>query len=135
MALIQWSSDLSVQIDEIDKQHQKLIAMINHLNDAMRQGKGKEVAGKIVDGLVSYTQVHFATEEKYFAKFAYPESEKHVREHQRFVQQAASFRSDYANGKLTLSSQIINFLSDWLRHHIQGTDQKYVPFLLQKGLK
>ena len=109
--------------------------MINQLNDAMRQGKGKEIAGKIIDGLVSYTQVHFAVEERHFARFAYPDTEKHVREHKEFVKKAAEFQSDFANGKLTLSTQIINFLSDWLRHHIQGTDQKYVPFLLQKGLK
>ena len=135
MALIQWSSDLSVQIGEVDKQHQKLIAMINQLNDAMRQGKGKEVAGKIIDGLVSYTQVHFAVEEKYFAQFAYPDTEKHVREHNDFVKKAAAFRSDFASGKLTLSTQILNFLSDWLTHHIQGTDKKYMPFFQQKGLK
>jgi len=135
MALIQWSSDLSVKIEEIDKQHQKLIAMINQLNDAMRQGRGKEVAGKIIDGLVGYTQVHFAVEEKYFAKFGYPETEKHLREHNEFVKKAAAFRSDFANGKLTLSVQIINFLSDWLKHHIQGTDQKYVPFFQQNGLR
>jgi hemerythrin len=135
MALIQWSSELSVRVEEIDKQHQKLISMINQLNDAMRQGKGKEVAGKIVDGLVSYTQVHFAAEEKYFSKFGYPETEKHVREHREFARKAAEFRNDFANGKLTLTTQIINFLSDWLKHHIRGTDQKYVPFMLQNGLK
>lgn len=135
MALIQWSSDLSVQIDEIDKQHQKLIAMINQLNDAMRQGKGKEVVGKIIDGLVSYTQVHFAVEEKYFAQFGYPDAGNHVKEHTTFVKKAAEFQSDFANGKLTLSVQIINFLSDWLKHHIQGTDRKYVPLFKQNGVK
>ena len=135
MALIQWSSDLSVQIEEIDKQHQKLISMINELNDAMRQGKGREVAGRIIDGLVSYTEGHFALEEKYFTKFEYPDAEKHIKEHKHFVKQADAFRGDFVAGKLTLSTQIINFLSDWLGHHIKGTDQKYVPFLLQKGLK
>jgi hemerythrin len=40
MALIQWNDGLSVNVVEIDRQHQKLIGMINDLNDAMRQGKG-----------------------------------------------------------------------------------------------
>ena len=57
MALIQWSPDYSVKVGEIDQQHQKLITMINELNDAMLKGKGKEILSKIIDGLISYTQV------------------------------------------------------------------------------
>jgi hemerythrin len=43
MALIDWDASYSVQVDEIDQQHQKLIAMINELNEAMKQRKGKEL--------------------------------------------------------------------------------------------
>ncbi len=43
MALIDWDKSLSVNVEEIDQQHKKLIAMINELNEAMRNGKGKEV--------------------------------------------------------------------------------------------
>ncbi|MBI4292491.1 MAG: hemerythrin family protein [Betaproteobacteria bacterium] len=135
MPLIQWSNKLSVNIEAIDKQHQRLIDMINELNDAMRQGKGREVAGKIIDGLVSYTRTHFTFEEKYFAQYVYPESEAHINEHKHFERKAAEFRRDFGKGKLTLSMQIINFLSDWLRTHIQGSDQKYAPFFRQNGLK
>jgi hemerythrin len=59
MALITWNDSLSVKVAEIDEQHKKLIAMINELNDAMRLGKGKDVLGKIVNGLVTYTTTHF----------------------------------------------------------------------------
>jgi hemerythrin-like metal-binding protein len=135
MPLIQWSNSLSVGVEAIDKQHQRLIDMINELNDAMRQGKGREVAGKIIDGLVSYTRTHFTFEEKYFAQYGYPESEQHINEHKQFERKASEFRRDFGKGKLTLSMQIINFLSDWLRTHIQGSDQKYAPFFSQQGLK
>ena len=46
MAMIQWNSSLIVNIAEIDRQHQKLIQMINDLVGAMRQGKGKDILGK-----------------------------------------------------------------------------------------
>ena len=35
MGLIKWDDSYSVHIVEIDKQHQKLVDMLNELNDAM----------------------------------------------------------------------------------------------------
>lgn len=134
MALIQWSNDLSVKVGQIDAQHQRLIGMINELNDAMRQGKGKEAVAKIVDGLIAYTKTHFALEEKYFAQHKYPDTEGHVRQHRDFEKKVVDFKNDLANGKLTLSMQVMNFLSDWLRNHIMGTDQKYVAFFQEHGM-
>ena len=55
MALINWNNSMSVRVAKIDQQHQKLIAMINDLDDAMKQGKGKEVLGKVLSSLISYT--------------------------------------------------------------------------------
>lgn len=135
MALINWDDSFSVNVAEIDKQHKELIAMINELNDAMKEGKGREVAGKIVSKLAIYTVTHFKTEEDLFAKFGYPGSENHKKEHAAFVKKVADFKEGYEKGKLSLTSEVMNFLSDWLRHHIMGTDKKYVQFFNEKGVK
>ena len=66
MALIKWNDSFSVGVVEIDLQHQKLVALINDLNEAMLQARGKTVLTRILNELVSYTVVHFGTEEKYF---------------------------------------------------------------------
>jgi hemerythrin len=135
MALIQWSDSLSVNIVEIDKQHQKLIGMINELNDAMRQGKGKDILGKILNGLIVYTGTHFKTEEVYFDKFGYPDANNHKKEHSDFVAKVSEFKDGFEKGKRGLSIEIMVFLSDWLQTHIKGVDKKYAPFLNEKGLK
>jgi len=135
MALIQWSDSLSVNVGEIDRQHQKLIAMINELNDAMRQGKGKEIVAKIINGLITYTGTHFKFEEQYFDKFGYPDKDNHKKAHSDFVRKVSDFKTGYASGKVGLSMDIMNFLSDWLQTHIKGTDKKYSAFFNEKGLK
>jgi hemerythrin len=135
MALIQWDDSFSVNVAEIDRQHQQLIGMINDLNDAMRQGKGKSVLGKITDGLVNYTTTHFRTEESYFDKFEYPEADSHKKAHSDFVKKVSGFKDEFEKGNVTLSIQVMDFLSDWLQKHIKGLDKKYGPFFNENGLK
>jgi len=135
MALIQWDSSFSVNVAEIDRQHQKLIQMINELNDAMRQGKGKDALGKIIDGLTAYTGTHFSTEEKYFDQFGYADGDSHKKTHADFVKKVLDVKEKFAKGQLGLTIEIMDFLSDWLNHHIKGSDKKYAPFFNEKGLK
>jgi hemerythrin len=135
MALIQWNDTLSVGITEIDRQHQRLIEMINELNTAMQQGKGKDVMSKIIRGLIDYAVTHFKTEEKYFEQYGYPDAVNHKKAHAEFNWKIAEFNRQLNAGQLGLSIQVMDFLSDWLRDHIKTVDKKYAPFLIQKGLK
>jgi hemerythrin-like metal-binding protein len=64
--LIVWSDELSVNIEEIDKQHKKLIDVINVLFNAMIEGKTQNIIDTIIDDLIDYAKYHFSTEEKYF---------------------------------------------------------------------
>ena len=52
MALVEWDpAKHSVNIQEIDRQHQKLFGCLNDLYDAMIQGKGREVIGNVLVSL------------------------------------------------------------------------------------
>ncbi|MFZ5799128.1 MAG: hemerythrin [Desulfobulbus sp.] len=135
MALIQWNDSLSVNIAEIDQQHRKLISLINDLNEAMSKGQGRTVVGKIIQGLTEYTKSHFALEERYFVAFNYPETSRHKKEHAEFIAKVSEFRDEYEKGRLALSIDVMNYLSDWLRHHIKGVDKKYSAFFNERGLK
>ncbi len=135
MPFLEWNDSFSVKIPSIDKQHQKLVSMINELMDAMKSGKGKLVLGDIIQELANYTVEHFNTEEKYFKEFNYPETEQHIKEHREFVNKVSDFKKKFDSGGITLSVEIMNFLRDWLKNHILGSDQKYSDFLVSKGVK
>ena len=135
MTIITWDKSLSVNVGEIDEQHKKLITLINILMDAMKQGKGKEALEKIISELVAYTTTHFTLEEKYFTKFGYPDADRHKKEHQAFIAKVADFKAKIESGKLALTLEVMNFLSDWLRNHIMKTDKQYSKFFNEKGLK
>jgi hemerythrin len=93
MPSISWDDRLNLGIPEIDQQHQRLVQMIDDLSEAMIQGRSQEVLQSILAGLVDYTHIHFATEERYFAQVQYPETPRHQAQHQTFIDRITEFRS------------------------------------------
>jgi hemerythrin len=134
MPVITWTEDMLVHIEKIDNQHKKLLSILNDLNDALYQGRDKEVLSGIIAALVDYTFYHFMTEEKYLDEFEYPESALHKNEHQYFAEEVTRFRNQFDQGEKTLSGDIILFLKSWVFNHIRKSDQKYSPFLNARGL-
>ncbi len=134
MAIIKWNDSLSVRVGMFDNQHKRLIELINTLNDAMRDGKGKDVLGSILKELSSYAIMHFSTEESYFKKYGYADAPQHMAEHRAFVDEVEGFRKDFEAGSIGLSVRVMTFLSDWLKDHIMGTDKKYSEFFNQQGV-
>ncbi|MCI5191923.1 MAG: hemerythrin [Candidatus Electrothrix sp. AU1_5] len=135
MSLIRWNDNFSVNVTMIDHDHKKLVAMINELTDAMKAGHGKDVLGKILDELIQYTATHFQREEKYFQQIKYPDAVAHKREHSDFVKKVTEFKKEFDAGRVTVSVNILQFLSKWLQHHIRVSDQKYSKFFNENGIR
>ena len=134
MAIIQWNDKLSVKVKEIDDQHKKLIQLVCDLETAMGSGKGKDVLNKIIVELMNYTVYHFALEEKYMTQYRYADIQTHKAEHAKFIAEVTAFKKDFDSGVLGLSLKVLQFLSDWLKTHIMGTDQKYSDCFTRNGL-
>lgn len=134
MALMEWNNGFSVNVLEIDTQHQHLVKMLNTLNDAMKARKGKAVMGKIIEGLIEYAATHFATEEKYFDQFSFTGAFAHKKEHQKFVNQVQGFKKGFDADELILSLDVLDFLKTWLVNHIKGSDKNYSRCFNENGL-
>lgn len=134
MPLITWNDTLSVGVRQFDKEHMKLIELINTLNEAMKQGKGKESLGAVLDDLVSYTRTHFETEERVMKQNGYPDLEAHKKLHDKLVMEVAKTVRNFHMGNAPLPESVMQFLVDWLTNHINGVDKKYGPYLNEKGI-
>ncbi len=136
MNLIDWSDDLSLEIDEIDAQHKELLAMINRLHSATVSGDWSRQIVTLTDilmGLIDYLQYHFATEEKYMILHEYPGYEEHHKEHSQFVAEVTSFSEAFKNGTKGLSEEILSFLKEWYIRHITLSDVRFGVYLNSKG--
>lgn len=134
MGLFEWSQKYSVNIREIDNQHKKLIGMVAQLDNAMRQGKGKEALGKILYDLIQYTRTHFADEERMMKAGGYPDYENHQAKHEWMTNRVAQIYKEYQDGRVTITLEVMKFLETWVDKHIMATDKQYGPFLNAKGI-
>ncbi|WP_043638612.1 bacteriohemerythrin [Desulfovibrio sp. TomC] len=134
VALLQWDESLATGLSEVDRQHQVLVRMICDLHEAMRTGKGKAQLQAIIEELGNYTVEHFGYEEKLMEKYKYPGYLNHRKEHTTFVDKVIAFGNDFRENRAAVTTEIMNFLKNWLVGHIKGTDQKYAPFFLERGV-
>lgn len=134
MPLLTWTDTYSVKVKTFDSQHQRLFSMMNDLHEAMRNGKGSLLIGRILGDLLEYTCNHFAAEEKVMERVAYPALASHRAEHNALTAKVRDFAREFNAGRAALSPALMQFLQDWLKKHIQGTDQKYSAFLNARGV-
>ena len=133
MAFFNWSDNLSVDVRASDRDHKKLIDMLNRLYERMKSRQGKGVVGNVIDDMVSYTKFHFAREEEFFAKTGFLDVED-KKEHKEQVKQAEELQSRPKSGEVALSIETLDLLKDRLTMHIQGPDKKYISHLNANGI-
>ncbi len=133
MPFIHWTDSLSVGIESIDEQHQQLVAIINDLNEAMRNNEADCIMSDIFNRLTSYTKVHFAYEENLFDSYGYEDSPSHKAQHLALIETIHSLQQKLADGDTRVGVEVMEFLKRWLTDHILKTDMSYAEFLREKG--
>jgi hemerythrin len=134
MAIMAWSPTLSVNVGIFDKQHMKLVEMVNNLHDGMKSANAKEILGGIINELVDYTTTHITEEEQLMTEQNYDGLADHHAEHAKFVLQIRNLKQQYLSGQTILTIGVMMFIKDWLVKHILGHDKKLGIFLNEKGI-
>ncbi len=129
--LIQWTDKMNLGLELIDGQHKMLCSYINALHRAMQEKETGGVLQELMGNLKDYTVSHFSTEEQYFGHSDYPDVERHKKVHQNFVAKIEDYERKIKRGEAMVSTELLEFLKDWLVNHIQGTDPQYVPYVRQ----
>ncbi len=129
---IRWKESYSVGNKLIDDDHKKLLGMINQLQTAAHYQTDESLIESTLSDLIDYTKYHFSREEKLMEENSYPDFNDHVKEHKEMINRINTFISEYRDDKSRTIDNIVLFLKTWLINHINGSDQKYSPYLKDK---
>ncbi|MDU2064731.1 MAG: bacteriohemerythrin [Sporomusaceae bacterium] len=133
MDLIEWNSNFSVYVPEIDEEHKNLIEMINSLRTSIKSGNGKDTMQVLLNELNAYTLQHINHEEALMMKFNYPQYPEHKNIHNAFIKSVKDLYDLHTQDLLKVN-QFLNFLQEWLINHIWNTDMHYSGFF-QKAMR
>ena len=135
MALCQWSESMSVGESRLDADHKAIIRLINQLHDNLEAGADSATLGEVFDSLINYTRFHFKREEKVMQACRYPDAKAHEEEHAGFTRHIEEIRDRYArNADSALIRGLLDYLKDWLSHHILTQDMAYKPYVESRVL-
>ena len=126
--LLNWTPDLSIGIEIIDAQHQRIVEYINLLHEARIRGDRDAIA-QVIEELVDYALSHFSLEETLMEQAHYPFLEAHKRVHEAFGHRISEYRQRFKLGEdaAIVAADLQNTLVVWLMDHIKREDMDYGP--------
>ena len=120
-----WDEALSVQVQEIDDDHRRLVDLFNMLNHSVTDNEAPDYINALLEELITCTAWHFRHEERLMVKYGYQGLDEHRAEHNELI---ASARAIQQQGQ-PVSFQDIEFLEHWLTGHILGADMELGSYL------
>jgi len=135
MHVIEWDKTYELGIQIIDGHHRKLIELLNKSYDLLLLSADKAEIKTILQELADYTDYHFEAEERLMNEVGYKGLMPHVDKHNSFKNQLAVLIQDYLSRSPNVNTDIILFLSDWLKKHILKDDRKFAIYLSKSKLE
>lgn len=125
-----WSDAFKTGIRVIDNDHKMLFEITEALVESANREEAPEALGDIIACLVDYADGHFRREEAFMAKCRFPDLHAHWLEHQRATEHIHEIRDLYRSDPDQVdTAELAAFFTSWLIHHIQDSDQRYVPYV------
>ena len=129
---IVWNDALSVDVEEIDEDHRRLIDLFNILNHSVTNGDSADYIDAILEELICLTIWHFRHEERLMLLYNYDGTELHKSEHQDLIDSVRALQDNFHQKDKTLSEEDIEYLENWLTAHIYGQDMKLGFYLMDR---
>jgi hemerythrin len=121
MKALVWTPELDTGIAVIDRQHERIVDLINAFGAA---GHDQDAIADALGELVDYTMSHFAFEEELMEEAGYQFCAAHKRVHDMFTRRVNEYKLRFDAGE-DVADELRSMLSRWLFNHIRNDDKAY----------
>lgn len=124
MGIIKWDAKYEVKVKKIDRQHRKIVDILNELYDLQNSEADRGKIEKIFDELRDYISTHFRTEEAYLKEIGCDGYDQQKSEHTTFIDTICAYQKEYFKEKPLALINLFNYVWDWFANHILTVDKK-----------
>lgn len=122
MAFMTWEPSFSVNDEELDRQHMRLVGLINSLHDAVASGTPRPALDRIASDMAMYARLHFRKEESLMTQHGYPAAGQQIQEYAEFTARLDGFMCGLLAGQQPISEADMGYMKDWLSRHLSESD-------------
>jgi NNP family nitrate/nitrite transporter-like MFS transporter len=130
--LISWDDEFSIGIETVDRQHTRMMHLINEIDEVVQEGGTYEQFAPILNDLIDYTNGHFAHEEKLLKENHCPDFERHKRAHVNLREELSGWKDKVVENKTEDMNELMVFLKIWFPGHILDVDKKDAAYLTKR---
>lgn len=129
MALLNWNAGYCTGNTRIDDDHRALFERINDFHYAWQQNRDRKDIARVLDRLVEYAEEHFAREEEIMRVCRYPGLARHQAAHEALSAQIFVLQGHFAEGRIRIDRDAVDFLRGWLVDHILAEDMTFSAYV------
>ncbi|MGC4055448.1 MAG: hemerythrin family protein [Paludibaculum sp.] len=122
MNLLNWRKEMSLGIEDIDRQHYMFFEILGRLHEAAVFESHISVLKGLAGDLCCYASLLFRGEEKFIALTQDPSAGHHLMEHAEFLHRVAVLEDGKILSDRAKVRAIAEELGDWLEIHIGSFD-------------
>jgi len=130
MQSFQWSDEFLTDLPEIDRQHSRLIDVINKFGEFLVKDELLfDDVEAVLKELIDYSNYHFKEEEEMFFAVGVDSRHRkeHCYEHKYFLDEITSIEISIVKNNTSMSYEkaqsLFKFLTNWLAYHILESDK------------
>jgi hemerythrin len=134
LTLLTWNHTCTIGVRAMDDQHGILMDTMNEIRLASIRGAGREQIHLLMNQLIEFTEMHFASEEQLMEQNGFPSLAEHRAGHQRLLAHLHESAHWVQHGETVPMRTLLGFLRDAFFEHMEGLDQQFGPWLNERGI-
>jgi hemerythrin len=121
---IELPASMRLGVDQLDRQHQRLIEQLNRLRKRQDVPINSEVVGEVSYLMGSSLLEHFRAEEAFMSQTCMPREmfEEHRKEHDRIIHGYVEFQEQMLSSPHMKVGEILSTVENWITTHILDFD-------------